>query len=163
MRSSGLVVALALLLASCSRGGGDGGFALDGSTRWPDDEGIVTAVDHESVTLDDERTYDIERDLASFSAIDLRTVPILFAKDQYVQVGTDGDQVVWLSTIAKPLASDPPIVLYEGQVERVTERIVEFENGTVLRLGDGLAADDLSGAVQIALDPRSKTVMEVLS
>ena len=161
-RSAPVVLAL-LLAASCARGGGDGGFALDGSTRVPDDEGIVTAVDLESVTLDDERTYDVDRDLASFSAIDLSTVPLLFTEGQYVQVGTDGDRLVWLSALAKPLAGDRPLVVFTGEVELVADGTVEFDNGTVLRLGGDLDADELVGVVQVGLDPRSKTVTEVLS
>ena len=162
-RSAAVVVALVLSLASCGRGGGDDGFALDGSPRVPDDEGIVTAVDHESVTLDGERTYDVDRGLASFSAIDLSTVPLLFAEGQYVQVGTDGDRLVWLSTIAKPLAGSRPLVLLAGEVERVVDGTVELANGTVLRLDEALDVDALVGDVQLGLDPRSKTVTEVLS
>jgi len=161
-RSAALFAAL-VLLASCGRGGDDDGFALDGSRRVPDDEGIVTAVDLESVTLDDERTYDVDRGLASFSAIDLSTVPLLFTEGQYVQVGTDGDDLVWLSTFAKPLGGDRPLVLFAGEVERVEDGEVEFDNGTVLRLDDAVDADALTGEVQLALDPRSKTVTEVLS
>lgn len=162
-RSAAVVVALVLSLSSCGRGGGDDGFALDGSARVPDDEGIVTAVDHDSVTLDGERTYDVDRGLASFSAIDLSTVPLLFTEGQYVQVGTDGDRLVWLSAIAKPLAGSRPLVLLTGSVERVADGTVELENGTVLRLDVSLDADSLDGEVQLGLDPRSKTVTEVLS
>jgi len=162
-RTSGAPLVLALaLLASCSSGGDDGPrFALDGSPRVPDDEGIVTAVDLESVTLDGDRVYDVDRGLVSFSAIDLSTVPLLFTEGQYVQVGTDGDEAKWIGTIAKPLASDPPRVVYSGAVDEVADDSVTFQNGTVLRVDDAVDADDLDGRVQVWIDPRAKTITEV--
>jgi hypothetical protein len=161
-RSAAVVLAL-LLTASCARGSGDGGFALDGSIRVPDDEGIVTAVDLESVTLDEERTYEVDRELASFSAIDLSTVPLLFTEGQYVQVGTDGDRLVWLSAFAKPLAGDRPLVVFAGEVDLVDDGAIEFDNGTVLRLAPGVDTAELTGVVHVGIDPRSNTVTEVLS
>lgn len=150
-----------LALGACSSGGGSH-FALDGSPRPPDDEGIVTDVDLESVTLDGERTYVVERDLRSFSALDLSTVPLLFTKGQYVQVGVDGDTLSWIGAIAKPLALDEPIVLYTGEVEAVTDATIVFDNGTVLRRGTDIDVADDVGEVRVSIDPETKTVTEVV-
>jgi hypothetical protein len=75
-----LLVALAATLGfgACSRGGGDDGrVALDGSPRVPDVEGVVTKVadDFSTITLDGGRTYDIPRDVQSFSSSDGSTQP----------------------------------------------------------------------------------------
>ena len=154
----------ALALGAC-RGGSGSDFALDGSPRIPDDEGIVTAVDLESVTLDGERTYDVERDLRSFSAIDLSTVPLLFTEGQYVQVGVDGDTLEWIGAIAKPLAAEQePFVLYAGELEAVDGDALVFDNGTVLRLADAVEASSFVGeGVRVSIDPDTKTVTEVVA
>lgn len=150
-----------LALGACSGGGGSG-FALDGSPRPADDEGIVTDVDLESVTLDGERTYVVERDLRSFSALDLSTVPLLFTKGQYVQVGVDGDTLSWIGAIAKPLALAEPVVLYTGEVEAVTEDTIVFDNGTVLQRGTNIDVAEDAGDVRVSIDPETKTVTEVV-
>ncbi|MEN3273094.1 MAG: hypothetical protein V7636_1855, partial [Actinomycetota bacterium] len=111
-RELAIVVAIAALLIGCGRGGGHSTVALDGTARVPDDEGIVTAVDLTSLTLDGHRTYRVEEDLVSFSNIDLQPVPLLYTKGQYVQVGADGHTARWIGTVAKPLGTKPPAVLY---------------------------------------------------
>jgi hypothetical protein len=164
-RASGAVLLLTIvLLAACSGGGDDDDFALDGRARVPDDEGIVTDVDLESVTLDGDRTYDVDRGLVSFSAIDLSTVPLLFTKGQYVQVGTDGGTVEWIGAIAKPLATADPFVVYSGEVERVEDGEVEFANGTVLHLDRALEVEVrrlVGDEVRVSLDPEEQRVTEV--
>lgn len=152
-------MALALLLAACRAGGGDD-FKLDGSPRHPDDEGIVTAVDHESLTLDGERTYELDRDLVSFSSIDLSTVPVLFAKDQYAQVGLDGDTAEWLGTVAKPLTTSPRRVVVVGEVASADDGTLVLEHGLVLRLAAGVDAT-VGTDVQISIDPDRGVVTEV--
>ena len=160
--SSRAVVLVLALLVGCS-GDDAPDFALDGSLRVPDDEGIVTDVDLESVTLDDERTYDVERDLASFSAIDLSTVPLLFTEGQYVQVGVDGDTLVWIGAIARPLATDPPTVLYAGKIDAARRNTAEFANGTVLQLDASIDLTPRVGdEVRVTIDPDRKVITEVL-
>lgn len=157
-----MALASVLVLGACS--GGDGGepFALDGSPRIPDDQGIVTAVDLESVTLDGERTYDVDRELRSFSALDLSTVPLLYTEGQYVQVGVDGDTLEWIGAIARPLATEPPTVIYLGEVDEVARGSVTFTNGTVLDVSDGVDVDEDSGDVKVSIDPESHEVIEVV-
>jgi len=150
------------LLAACSRGGGHASVVLDGSPRIPDDEGIVTAVDLSSVTLDGHRTYRVEDDLVTFSNIDLQTVPLLFTKGQYVQVGADGHTARWIGTVAKPLKTTPPVVIYEGTIRSVDDGRLVFANGTVLRVADGVDVDHLDGKrVDVRLRPGAREVTEL--
>ena len=156
-----LAVLVALLLAACSSDGGDA-FALDGTPRIADDEGVVTSVSSDTITLDDERTYEVDDDLVSFSSIDLSVLPLVNTKRQYVQVGLDGDTVRWIGAVARPLASDPPAVVYVGDVEAVESGRLTFTTGTVFRLDDGVDGAGLSGRrAQISLDPQEGVVTEV--
>lgn len=152
---------VALVLAGCSSGDGDA-FALDGTPRIADDEGVVTAVGSDTITLDDERTYEIDDDLVSFSSIDLSVLPLINTKRQYVQVGLDGDTVRWVGAVARPLQSDPPAVVYAGEVAAVEAGRLTFTNGTVFRLDDGVDGAGLRGRrAQISLDPEEGVVTEV--
>lgn len=103
------------LLAARGRGGGHSTFVLDNAARIPDDEGVVTAVDLSSITLDRQRAYRIEDDLVTFSNIDLQTVPLLFTKGQYVQVGADGDTARWIGTVARPLKTTREVTELEAR------------------------------------------------
>lgn len=151
---------VALTLAACGGGGDARPFALDGSPRVPDDEGIATQVSLQEVTLDGERTYKLAKSLRSFSTYTLKLEPVLGRKGHYVQVGLDGDEVVWLAGIALPVAGDgdtPPSVYYSGTLaERDGDRLI-FEDGTVLT-----AADDLpelpEGKVTVRIDPKTHRV-----
>lgn len=153
-------MALAAVLTAC-RGGGGPDIRLDGSPRHPDDEGLVTAVSHESVTLDGERTYDIDRDLICFSSLDLSAVPVLYTEGQYVQIGLDGDTAEWIGTIAKPLTTEPPRVVVLGEIESIEEGSLVFDDGLVLRAAPGLDASPSDGDVQVFLDPERGVVTEV--
>ena len=155
-----VALVVALLLAACSSGGGDA-FALDGTPRIADDEGVVTAVGSDTITLDDERTYEVDDDLVSFSSIDLSVLPLVNTKRQYVQVGLDDDTVRWIGAVARPL-SDPPAVVYAGEVAAVEAGRLTFTNGTVFRLDDGVDGAGLRGRrAQISLDPEEGVVTEV--
>lgn len=161
-RRRGVVALLLVVLAACGGGTRPPDFALDGSPRVPDDEGLVTAVDVGSITLDGERSYSIADDLVSFSSIDLSTVPLLFTERQYAQVGLDGDTVQWIGTVARPLATDPPRVVYEGTLKAVDDRQLVFANGTVFVVGGGIDTDGLVGKrVQIGVRPGKGVVTEV--
>ena len=163
MRTIGtvLVVPALLLLGAC----GDDGPAplvLDGSPRSPDDEGLVTEVALDAITLDGERTYGVSDELRSFSAVDLSTVPLLFSDGQYVQLGLDGDTVVWLGAVARPVGLDPPVVYLTDAVASVggegDERVVTFEGGTVLRLAEGTEVPEAGTAVRAEIDARAGVV-----
>jgi hypothetical protein len=158
-----VVLAVALLsLVACDRGGDSARVSLDGSPRIADDEGIVTAVDLSSITLDGTRTYTVEDDLVSFSNIDLQPVPLLYTDGQYVQIGADGHTARWIATLAKPLPLDPPVVLYSGVVRSVDDGRLVFANGTVLELARGVDARGVDGKrVDVRLQPATRRVTEV--
>lgn len=156
-----VALTVALLLAACSSDDGDP-FALDGTPRIADDEGVVTSVTSDTITLDVERTYEVDDDLVSFSSIDLSVLPLVNTKRQYVQVGLDGDTVRWIGAVARPLLGEPPTVVYVGEVEAVESGRLTFTNGTVFRLDDGVDGAGLSGhRAQISLDPEEGVVTEV--
>jgi hypothetical protein len=156
-----VAAALVLVLAGCGGKGRDG-VSLDGSPRIADDEGIVTAVDLSSVTLDGARTYLVDDDLVSFSDIDLRPVPLLFTEHQYVQIGADGHTARWIAAVARPVMTDPPVVLYSGTVKTVDGSHLVFTNGTVLTVGDDVDVSRSRGKqVQVSLVPDTHSVTEV--
>jgi hypothetical protein len=160
-REVAVVVAIAALLAGCGHGG-HSTVSLDGTARVPDDEGIVTAVDLTSVTLDGDRTYRVEDDLVSFSNIDLQPVPLLYTQGQYVQVGADGHTARWIGTVAKPLGTKPPTVLYAGTIRSVDHGRLVFANGTVLRVAGAVDVTHVRGKhVDVRLRPDAREITEM--
>jgi hypothetical protein len=160
-----VAVALALL-GACGRGGSDGpAVKLDGSPRYPDDEGVATTVTANEVVLDGGRHYTVSDKLVSFSTYDHSVQPLVGFAKQYVQVGLKGKQVVWLAGIGAVVPGRPgaaPSVYYTGQPQRVDakQRIV-FADGTVLQLAPGVQAPSTS-AVQARIDPASHRVAAFL-
>ncbi|HUR48179.1 MAG TPA: hypothetical protein VMY88_01420 [Acidimicrobiales bacterium] len=140
---------------------------LDGSPRHADDEGVITALDVDglSLTLDDKRSYEVSEQLRSFSALDLSIQPLADAKDAYVQVGLDGRTVVWLGRIAKVVPTQPPRVFYVGRFTRIEDadglRRAVFGEGTVLALGDGVEPppDSVGAVLQVEIDPATHRVI----
>lgn len=142
-------LALATVVAGCSGGDGEGTDAavvLDGSPRVADDTGrlVEVAEDFSTLTLEDAagaRTYELHPAFVSFSALDASVQPLLRWRNQYVQVGLDGDEAVWLGGLAavvdvpgaEPLAYFTD-VLVESDGESAT-----FRSGTVLPLAAGVA------------------------
>jgi hypothetical protein len=156
-----LALALVVALGACG-GGGGAPVALDGSSRVPDDEGLVTAVELDTITIDGARTYEVDDDLVSFSSIDLSTVPLLFTEGQYVQVGVKGSRIRWLGALARPLTTSPARVVFEGTVERVADGQVEFTNGTVLTIDGDVDVHAFEGKrVRVGLRPDRHAVTEV--
>lgn len=168
--------ALGLLLAvtafgvvACGGGETKSPVVLDGSPRFPDDEGVVTALDVEglSLTLDGERSYQVSEQLRSFSALDLSIQPLAGAKDAYVQVGLDGRTVVWLGRVAKVVPTKPPRVFYVGRFARVEDsedgRRVVFREGTVFALAEGVEppAEAVDKVLQVEIDPAAHTVIDL--
>lgn len=154
-------------LAACGGGESAPSVVLDGSPRLPDDEGVVTALDIDglTLTLDGKRAYEVSEELRSFSALDLSIQPLANAKDAYVQVGLDGRTVVWLGRIAKLVPTEPPRAFYVGRFSRVENseggRRAVFGEGTVLALADGVEPPpEAEGQVlQVEIDPASHTVI----
>ena len=163
-RRSLLVVAAITLVAlvgapACSRGGGTAPIKLDGSPRYPSAEGVVTEVSRDALVLDGKQSYRVSKDLQSFSSSTLAPVPLLQRKDQYVQVGLDGNTVVWIAAISAVVTLERPAAFHIGTLRRVDdERRLIFQDGTVLRLGRGVDAPPTGRKVTAEIDPEQKAV-----
>jgi hypothetical protein len=148
------------LLSACS--GGDGGASeikLDGSPRFPDDEGVATVATRDEIVLDGERRYEVSEGLKSFSTQTLQTVALVQREGQYVQVGLDGKTVVWIAGIADVVPTKPPRVHYIGEVTEVRDGRAIFRDGTVLRLGQNVKITE--GPATVLIDPKIGKIVEV--
>jgi hypothetical protein len=156
------VTVAALALAGCADDDGAADFALDGSPRFPDDEGVVTSVSIGELELDDDRTYGMSVELESFSTYTMELEPVLGWDGHYVQVGLDGDTVVWIAGVADVFPGPPLTAYYTGQlVEIDADRKLVFRDGTVLQLADGVrpAADE--GSVVVEIDAAAHRAVDV--
>lgn len=178
-----VAAAVAVLLALSSAGCGSGStdattasspatfVAVDGSPRTPDDAGILTAVDKGFATLvlDGQTVYDVSPDVQSFASVDGSTQPLLGRVGQYVQVGLEDDMVVWVAGMGAVvrLVGQPDEVLYLGRISGVHGTTVELQDGSVLRLADGVSVagqptlDSPIPAV-LTIDVASDRVVEVV-
>lgn len=162
---SGLV-ALALLVGACGGdddAGAEAAVELDGTPRVADDEGHLTdvAADFSTITLDDDRSYDVSDDLLAFAAADASVQPVLRLVDQYVQVGLDGDTVVWIGGISTvvELPESPVVAYFTDVLTEVDGPEATFRSGTVLTLGaDVEAPAELPAAVVATIDVASHEV-----
>jgi hypothetical protein len=152
-RLSLLLLAGALTLAGCAKSGSHR-LVLDGRPRPPDAEGVVEKISFESVTLDGGRTFEVRKDLQSFSTYDLAAVPMLQRLGQYVQLGLDGKKVAWMAMIGEVVrAAEAPVVYYNGVLTRLDGDRATFRDGTVLQLADGVTSPVETGIVRAELDP----------
>lgn len=127
---------------------------LDGRPRYPDAEGVLTEVSRERVALETGKRWRLVDQPQSFSTYTLAQVSLLARKGQYVQLGLDGDRVVWVAAIGAVTRVDPPVVYYNGELERVDdENRAIFEDGTVLRLAAGVTSPVEKGFVRAEIDP----------
>lgn len=164
-----LLAVTALGFVACGGGETKSPVVLDGSPRLPDDEGVVTALDVEglSLTLDGKRSFQVSEQLRSFSALDLSIQPLAGAKDAYVQVGLDGRTIVWLGRVAQVVPTKPPSVFYVGRFTRVEDfedgRRVVFREGTVFTLADGVEPppESVDQVLQAEIDPAAHTVIDL--
>jgi len=79
-----------------------------------------------------------------------------------VQVGADGHTARWIGTVAKPLKTSPPAVVYEGTLRSADDGRLVFANGTVLRVADDVDVDHLDGKrVGVRLRPAAREVTEL--
>jgi hypothetical protein len=155
-----LALVAVLALAGCSRGEEKAAFALDGSPRFPDAEGVVEEISRERITLDGDRTYKVSKELASFSTYDLGPTPMLHRKGQYVHLGLDGDTAIWMAGIGVVVRAPdkPPVVYYNGFLLKVEDGQAIFRNGTVLRLADGVESPVEQGTLRAEIDPERRRV-----
>ena len=152
-RLSLLLLAGALTLAGCARSDSHR-LVLDGRPRPPDAEGVVEKISFDSVTLDGGRTFQVRKDLQSFSTYDLAAVPMLQRLGQYVQLGLDGKKVTWMAMIGEVVrGAAAPVAYYNGVLVRLDGDRAIFRDGTVLQLGDGVTSPVETGFVRAELDP----------
>ncbi len=157
--SGGLLLSVTLL--ACANGGGDG-LVLDGSARLPDDEGVATTLDRDGITLDDERRYDLSDDLASFSTSSLAAEPFVQRRGQYVQVGLDGDTVVWMAGFGALVPVEgTDVVFYSGTYDGVAEGRAAFTDGTTLAVAAGVQLPEPGRAVQVEIDAAQQRIVAV--
>jgi hypothetical protein len=148
-----LLVAGALLLVGCSKSDSRQ-VVLDGRPRTPDVEGVVEQVSIEKITLDGGRSYEVRKDLQSFSTYDLAAVPMLQRSGQYVHLGLDGKKVAWMAMIGEVIEGPAaPVVYYNGVLLRLEGDRAIFRDGTVLQLADGVTSPVGTGFVRAELDP----------
>jgi hypothetical protein len=153
-----VLVAGALLFVGCGEGDDDR-LVLDGRPRVPDAEGVVEKISFEQITLDGGRSYEVQKDLQSFSTYTLEAVPMLHRLGQYVQLGLGGKQVTWMAGIGVVVRSSTlPVVYYNGVLVRREGRRAIFRDGTVLQLAPGVQPPIDQGLVRAELDPVLHTV-----
>jgi hypothetical protein len=156
---------LALVLPVC--GGDDDvvGLKLDGTPRYPDDEGVLVAVTDERITLGPgrRRTYRLSSGLQSFSTYTRQLEPVRHRRGQYVQVGLDDNTAVWVSGVAAVLPGPPTVVYYTGYLVRIdTRHRAVFQDGTVLRLASDADVPVRRGFVQAEIDPERGQVRRLV-
>lgn len=164
MTRRALVAAVGLLLllgAACGRSADAPGVVLDGSARFPDDQGVATSITLEKVTLDGERAYPLARSLKAFSTYTLKLEPVLGRQGHYVHLGVRDGKVEWLAGIAAVVPGSPPSVYYTGTLVRRVKGQLVFEDGTVLRGSSGVA-NLAPGKVTVRIDPATGRVTEVV-
>ena len=148
-----ILLAGALVLAGCAKSDSHR-LVLDGRPRPPDAEGVVEKISFESVTLDGGRTFEVRKDLQSFSTYDLAAVPMLQRLGQYVQLGLDGKKVAWMAMIGGVVRGGAaPVVYYNGVLVRTDGDRATFRDGTVLQLAAGVTSPVETGFVRAELDP----------
>jgi hypothetical protein len=145
--------------------------AVDGSPRTSDDAGVLTSIadDFSSLVLDGDTVYAVSPAVQSFASVDGSTQPLNGRVGQYVQVGLDDETVVWVAGLGAivRLEGQPETVVYLGRITAVRGSTVELQDGTVLRLADGLTVPgdpsrDTPLAAVLTIDVASDTVVEVV-
>lgn len=156
-----LALAPVVFTGACGRDGPEE-LRLDGSARIPDDEGVATALTHSSITLDDERTYDVSPSLRAFSSATLELEPMLGRRGQYVQIGLDGDTMVWMAGVARVIDVDGQRSAYHsGTVGGVEDGRLVFEDGTTLALSRGVDAPKAGARVTVRIDVADHRIDEI--
>lgn len=128
----------------------------------PDDEGVLTAVSNERLTLDGKRTYDVDKHALVFSTYTRAVESLQNRKGQYVQIGTDGDRMEWMAGIAAVVPGDPPTVYYIGHLTDASATRLTFRDGTVFRRGEGVEVPP-AGRVQVTIDARARRAVAVVA
>lgn len=150
-----------VVIVGCSPSAAPRFDVLGGAPRYPDAAGVVTDVSPEAITLDGDRRLPLADELASFSTYTLDPLPLIHRRGQYVHVGLDDGEVVWVATIGAVAALEERVVIYTGELLHVDERDrAIFSDGTVLTLADVVIPPD-PGPVRVEIDPDSDRVTSI--
>ncbi len=155
-----LILGSALVLGGCRSAPADptADIALDGSPREPDGEGIVEKVSLEEITIDGQ-TFGLSRNLLAFNTYTLEALPVLSTQGSYVQIGVKSDKVVWLAQVARVLTADgEPQAFYRGTLVAKEDRMLTFQDGTVLQASKDLPIPAVGSIVVADLDVRARVV-----
>ncbi len=139
---------------------------LDRGPRVPSDEGVVTAVTFEQITLESARTYKISKALESFTTRERKTTPLVHWQDRYVHLGLDKEKiVVWVAGIGVvPKGVSDPRVLYAGVFEKIDPKgRAVFADGTVLRMAAGVVPPEPGKEALVTIDPVAKQIVQINS
>lgn len=137
---------------------------LDGSARFPDDEGIATSVDRRSITLDGARTYEVSDELRSFSTYTRELEAMVGRKGQYVQIGLDGRTMVWMAGVSRVIdVAGAPTVFYIGRFRRTSKGRFVFADGTTFAPSPGVAPPGTRSDVTVRIDPKTHRIIEITS
>lgn len=137
---------------------------LDTGPRVPSDEGVVTAVTFESITLEGVRTYKISKSVESFTTNEHTVTPLVHWLDRYVHVGVNKEKVaLWVAGIGVvPKGGSDPRVVYAGVFSKLDAKgRAIFADGTVLKLGPGVPPPELGKQVLVYIDPAAKQIVEL--
>jgi hypothetical protein len=135
-----LVITSMLLAGGCSGGASAPAITLDGSPRFANDEGVVSAVSLTSLTLDGKRTYKVDRKMRAFDTTTLQAVPLLTRKGMFVQIGHGGRTVAWLAsyTLVVSLPGRPTTSFHTGKLKAPDKGRAVFTDGSVLSVAPGI-------------------------
>jgi hypothetical protein len=163
-RTALIFVLASIALASCSPKAPD---SATKQVRFPDDEGIVTqaSLSPDVIQLDGKRMYKITRGVESFSTYNGKLRPILGWKERYVHIGLDkAHRVVWIAGIGNVNEAVEPFQVYytNGLLKRVQDGQLIFADGTVFKLGPGVAAPKVGSKYIVTLNAETHRVMKVV-
>jgi len=148
-----------LLVSGCHHQ--PGAVALDGTPRYPGDQGIATTINRNHIILDGKRTYRVSKKFASFSTVTLQSEPMRNREHQYVLLGRSGKTATWMAGVGDVIPTPTPRAYYQGVLKRVTtKRELIFRDGTVLLLRRRVPLPRLGIALTAVIDARRHDVSE---
>jgi hypothetical protein len=154
----------ALVLSACANDKPT--VSRDGGARRPDDEGIATTLSRAQITLDGKRTYRVSDTLLAFSTYSPgKLEPMTTRKGQYVQIGLDGDRVVWMAGVAAVvhLPTGDARVFYNGVLRSFGSGRAVFEDGSVFHVASGVVVPKPGRMVEVELDPSRHEAVSLTS
>lgn len=159
-----LLIALPLVLltaVACNRSAEPQSVYQKGKDRVPKDEGVVTDVNFERLTLDRDRTYQISEEVESFSSYNGEVMPLLHHKNHYAQIGVhEGKVVSWIAGIG--LVLEDGFVVYNGTVKSADKKRLVFEDGTVLQMSVRAYIPEKGERVKATILPAKHQVVDVV-